>query len=216
MAWAQGRAGHKYYFLVTPQELSDVLAGVSVHLVIDNARVPADYLETRTSEYVRAYERYFDQLFGSAQIDREIIGSLYIGVAPDLKLFQAMPCPDARYKLLHPQEPIPNLAPFTISYEGNSLYVDATMKSAAHCGLRLAYPKVISLAREKHRVLHEAERYRGCALFQAFQEALQKVTASCAVQSSSRIHNTRLRISETAKCLITNRPAFKEVGLYIL
>lgn len=42
---------HTYKFLVTPQELKDILRGF--HIVIYNRRVPADYIESNFANFVR-------------------------------------------------------------------------------------------------------------------------------------------------------------------
>ena len=48
---------HTYKFLVTPQELKDILRGF--HIVIYNRRVPADYIESNFANFVRDYESFY-------------------------------------------------------------------------------------------------------------------------------------------------------------
>ena len=48
---------HIYNFLVTPQELKDILRGF--HIVEHCRRVPADYIESNFADFVRDYENFY-------------------------------------------------------------------------------------------------------------------------------------------------------------
>lgn len=57
---------HTYKFLVTPQELKDILRGF--HIVIYNRRVPADYIESNFANFVRDYESFYRLLTSGEKI----------------------------------------------------------------------------------------------------------------------------------------------------
>ena len=73
---------HTYKFLVTPQELKDILRGF--HIVIYNRRVPADYIESNFANFVRDYESFYRLLTSGEKIEHIVIDNLLTGFSNNL------------------------------------------------------------------------------------------------------------------------------------
>ncbi|MBO5297676.1 MAG: hypothetical protein J6B03_08810, partial [Candidatus Homeothermus sp.] len=73
---------HTYKFLVTPQELNDILRGF--HIVEYSSRVPADYIESNFADFVRDYEVFYRLLTSSERIGHIILDNLLKGFSNNL------------------------------------------------------------------------------------------------------------------------------------
>ena len=73
---------HTYKFLVTSQELKDILRGF--HIVIYNRRVPADYIESNFANFVRDYESFYRLLTSGEKIEHIVIDNLLTGFSNNL------------------------------------------------------------------------------------------------------------------------------------
>lgn len=73
---------HIYNFLVTPQELKDILRGF--HIVEHCRRVPADYIESNFADFVRDYENFYRLLTSGERIDHIILNNLLKGFSNNL------------------------------------------------------------------------------------------------------------------------------------
>lgn len=89
---------HTYKFLVTPQELNDILRGF--HIVEYSSRVPADYIESNFADFVRDYEVFYRLLTSSERIGHIILDNLLKGFSNNLsKCAYGAPFQDSDDKL---------------------------------------------------------------------------------------------------------------------
>ena len=69
-----------YRFLLSPDELRQILS--PYHLVIFNAHVPKDYVESTLNEYIAAYSSLYNLLISGEKIIRETTHCFYTEVPP--------------------------------------------------------------------------------------------------------------------------------------
>ncbi|SRR5712692_1078063 len=153
-----GKGWLGYKFLIGPEVLRRVLASTNPFLIVTNGRVPADYKFTPLEEYVEAYERYLQAILETAEAAENPFSEIRIGLAASLDKFSWEPCPDKRYKLAETEEPVVNLSPLMLHYDGKQL--STNVFSNLYFGLEMTFPRVISLSRDKHEILYETENSR--------------------------------------------------------
>jgi hypothetical protein len=209
-----GRGWTKLKFLITPEELASLLTGRDLILAVTDSRVPADYESTPAAEYVAAYASYVEAVFADATVPHHLAMGLYMSVASSLDVLTAETCPDARYKLLHPHEPLINLSPLELYYVEGKL--STSMSGNVHFGLEMAFPKVISLAQERHEVLHGTGGYPSAALFADLRAQLGAVTSPCRIESPVKVHRTDVRISSSMRERARLHPGLAAQGLRVV
>ena len=60
-----------FQFFLSPDELKQILS--AYHLVIFNAHVPADYVESPLEEYIAVYNKLYELLLSGEKIDRKSV-----------------------------------------------------------------------------------------------------------------------------------------------
>ena len=144
--------GWKYFsLLLTPEELQKVLE--PYHLIITNAHVPIDYVESSLKEYICTYRKLYEVLASGKKLIWEEHCSLLeqISLASDLSKCQCGKFHEyegKQYKRTYFLEPTVGIRPFTLHfYEDSKGKLCASTKySYVNCieeilGLQLYYPK---------------------------------------------------------------------------
>lgn len=140
---------HTYKFLVTPQELKDILRGF--HIVEYSSRVSADYIESNFADFVRAYEIFYRLLTSSERIEHIILNNLLKGFSNNLsKCAYEAPFQDSNDKLWY------KIAAFSepcVGFNIFAFYLDEERKLQTKfsyinfpeniLGVQLEYPKKI-------------------------------------------------------------------------
>jgi hypothetical protein len=211
-----GKGWLKFLFLVEPEILREALAAVNPVLVITNGRVPTGYKSTPLAEYVEAYARYVNAMLESPEAASRASSSVCMGLATSLDRFVSKPCPDARFKLLEPEEPVVNLTPETLHYDETRGQLCTNVMTNLYFGMELSYPRVISLDRDKHEVLYETAGFASHAIFQKVKVDIQKVTQPCRMRSPAREHRPPIRITEGMRDAMKSHPGLKAARLEIV
>jgi hypothetical protein len=211
-----GKGWLKFLFLVDPTVLREVLIATKPVLVVTNARVPAEYVATPVDEYIAAYTRYLDAMLESTESAQKAAMATYMGLAASLDRFSPMSCPDARYKLMHTDEPVVTLRPLNLHFDSRRGQLCTNVMSNLYFGVELSFPRVISLDRDKHEVLYETERFPTHGIFEGVKSGIQKVTKPCKIRSPSREHRTPIRISEGMGERMKRHPGLLAAGLELV
>jgi hypothetical protein len=211
-----GKGWLKFLFAVEPEVLREVLIATKSILVITNSRVPTEYESTPLDEYISAHSRYLDAMLESTEAAKKAAMATYIGLAASLDRFSPMPCPDSRYKLMNCDEPVVNLAPLNLYFDPRRGQLCTNVMSNLYFGIELSFPRVISLARDKHEVLYETREFPTYNIFEGVKSRIQKVTKPCKIRSPSREHRTSIRITERMRGRMKQHPGLIAAGLELL
>jgi hypothetical protein len=210
-----GKGWLTFLFLVETEVLRDVLAAVNPVLVVTNGRVPADYQSTSMTEYLEAYARYLNAMLESPEAASRASTAIYVGLAASLDKFSSQLCPDTKYKLMDTQEPVVNLGPETLHYDARRGQLCTNVMSKLYFGAELSFPRVISLDRDRHEVLHDTTEFPTFGIFLSMKSRLQRVTRPCRIRSPSREHRTPIRITDEMRQRMKQHPGLKEANLQI-
>ncbi len=211
-----GKGWLRFLFLVDPEVLRSVLMKIKPVLVITNARVPAEYVETQLNQYIAAYSQYLDAMLVSAEVARRASMGIYMGLAASLEQFSPKLCTDVRYKLMNPDEPVVNLSPLTLHYDARKGHLGTNTMSNLYFGVELSFPRVISLDRDKHEILYETREFKTNRIFENLESELQKATNPCKIRSQSREHRTPIRITTELQERMKRHPGLIAAHLDIL
>jgi hypothetical protein len=211
-----GKGWLKFLFLVDPEILRDVLVAARPVLVITNGRVPADYESTPLTDYVESYERYVKAMLESPAEASRASTAIYMGLAASLERFSPKPCAGGNYKLMNPDEPVVNLGPVFLHYDGRRGQLCTNVMSELYFGVQLSFPRVISLDRDRYEVLYDTAEFATFAIFREVKSRIQKVTRPCKIQSPSREHRTPIRITDGMRERMKQHPGLKEASLEIV
>ncbi len=210
-----GKGWLKSLFLVGPEVLRDLLHAGKPVLVKTNGRVPADYEATALKDYIEAYTRYLEAMVDSPEAAKRSSMEIYMGLAASVDRFSPKLSPDSRYKLMNPEEPVVNLSPLMLDYDGKQLRTN--VMSDFYFGLELSFPRVISLDRDKHETLYDTSKFSTFHIFEDVKSRIQKMTTPCRIRSPSREHRTSIRItSEMRELIRRHHPGLKAASLDIV
>jgi hypothetical protein len=211
-----GKGWLKYLFLVEPEILEDALIVSKAALIIVNSRVPADYQSTQRSEYVQMYRDYLEAMMGSPDAARRASFAVQVGLASSLDKFAPKLCPDERFKLMNPAEPVVNLRPETLHYNEEKGQLSTNVMSKLYFGLELSYPRVVSLSQEKHELLHDATAYSSFAIFESIKSQIHAATVPCKLRSPAREHRTPIRITLGMREKVRSHPGLIAAHLEVV
>lgn len=211
-----GKGWLKLQFVTEPEVLRDIFVATKAVLVITNGRVPTKYLSTPLSKYVEAYGAYLKAILETAEVHWSVSGAADMGLTTSLDHFEPEACPDKRFKLMNPQEPVINLRPSTLYYDTHRHQLCTNVMSKLYFGMELSYPRVCSLSRDKHEFLYETTELANHALFQDMKSRIQKITRPCVIKSLTREHRTQIRITDKMREAMSNHRGLKASGLSII
>jgi hypothetical protein len=211
-----GKGWLKFLFVVDADVLREVLIATKAVLVITNSRIPADYEETPLDEYIAAFSRYLEATLESAEAAQKAGMATCIGMAASLDRFSPRPCPDSRYKLMNCDEPVVNLTPLTLYFDARRGQLCTNVMSNLYFGAEMSFPRVFSLDRERHEVLHETRQVPTYGIFEGVKSRIQKVTKPCKIRSPSREHRTQIRITEPMHERMKRHPGLIGAGLELV
>lgn len=211
---------HNYNFLVTPQELKDILRGV--HIVEHCRRVPADYIESNFADFVRDYENFYRLLTSGERIDHIILNNLLKGFSNNLsKCVYGAPFQDSNdklwYKTMDFSEPC-------VGFNIFALYLDEERKLQTKfsyinfpeniMGVQLQYPKKIySIEGNKEILCDELENYND--VYQVVVERIKQLCRNLTITIGENVHRTKIKISPTALKDIEGSHFIKEYNCII-
>jgi hypothetical protein len=154
-----GKGWLKFLFLVEARVLQEVLIAAKPVLVITNSRVSADYIQTPLVDYIDAYSKYLEAMLESPEAAHRASMKICVGLAASCDQFSPKLCPDNRYKLMNPQEPVVSLSPGRLYHDETRGQLCTNVMSEVFFCMELSFPKVISLDRDKHEVLYQTQEF---------------------------------------------------------
>lgn len=211
-----GKGWLKFLFVVEPEVLRDALTITKAVLVVTNSRVPAEYESTPLDEYAETYTRYLEATLESGEAAQKAAMATHMGLAASLNRFSPKPCPDSRYRVMNSDEPVVNLSPLTLHFDAQRGQLCTNVMSNIYFGVEMSFPRVISLGRDKHEILYETRRFPTYDIFKSAKSHIQKLTKPCKIRSPSRLHRTKIRITEAMHERMKCHPGLKAVGLELV
>lgn len=199
------------HFIITPEELSRCLA--DFHLVVHNAHVPVDYVESSVDSYIDTQKRLFERLASGDKILWKEDYTLFqiTGLTTDLSLCGYGNTHEYNGELfMRPAfvEPCIHLAPFTFNVmrdnNGNlsiSKRVSYTQHPENTVGIEVSYPKRIqfkSSANGNYGMLQSTKELHSYQDFILFKEIIKRITRPLSFQMAGKTRNPGVRISEDA------------------
>ena len=200
-----------FQFIITPDELEECLT--EFHLVIHNAHVPIDYVESSLQEYISGYRELFDLLAsGEKLIWKQHYPLLETrGLTTNLARCdygRVHEYQGSMYKAAVFDEPCVVLAPFTFNILNNgngkpsiSTKVSYLQYPEYTVGLELSYPKKIQYqydGTERYEPLRSTKDLQSYRDFLLLKERIQKITDPFSFDINSKKVRTRVRISGQA------------------
>ena len=194
---------HTYKFLVTSQELKDILRGF--HIVIYNRRVPADYIESNFANFVRDYESFYRLLTSGEKIEHIVIDNLLTGFSNNLsKCAYKAPFQDSNDGLWYKTEDF--IEP-CVGFNLFAFYLDEEHKLQTKfsyinfpeniMGVQLEYPKKIYSIEENREILcNELENYND--VYQVVVERIKQLCRNLTITIGENVYRTKVKISPTA------------------
>jgi hypothetical protein len=207
-----GKGWNKLHFFIDDTELKQLLSQEQLRLLA-NGRVRRDYQHTSLDAYLEVYRAYLKHLSVERSPGWNITGPLFISLTQSTSEIVEEPCPDLRYKLLKPVEPVISLSPLEILYMDQRLWLDCIGKDTGYLGLSMAYPRVVSYRREGHEVLHDTSDFVNAGIYQRLTRFLTSITRPCTLDAPNKTHRTRLRISAGVRPIVAAHPMLREHGL---
>lgn len=206
---------HTYKFLVTPQELEDILRGF--HVVEYSRRVPADYMESNFADFVRDYNFFYHSLTSGERIEHIVIDNLLKGFSNNLsKCAYKAPFQDSNDKLWYK---IADFIEPCVGFDIFAFYLDEERKLQTKfsyisfpeniMGIQLEYPKKI-YSREKNREMscNELENYNDVYLI--IVERIKQLCRNLTIVIGENVHRTKVKVSPTALIDIRGSHFIKE------
>jgi len=210
-----GKGWQTLNFLLTPEELEQLLLARPLHLVVGNARVPATYEQTPIAEYAETYRIFVAALKGDRELDWRVTQPLYMGLTFSMNIISFRPYSEA-YKGTVAAEPLVNLSPFEVHYYHGTVCTTMLGNHMFSLGLSLQYPKVVSFDGEQHEHLHDASLLTNFELFMWLRDRITAQTVPCKIQSPTKVHRTRMRISSEMRGQLAEHRGLLAQGLRVL
>jgi len=211
-----------FYFIVTPEELEKCLT--EFHLVVHNAHVPIDYVETSINSYINMQKQLFELLRTGEKLNWKEHHMLLkqTGLTTELsrcKYGNMHEYQGNLYKRPDFDEPCINFSPFTfyVMEDKNgkcrvSTRVSYTQYPENIIGIELSYPKNIQFissetgnfeALQSTKTLHSYQDYL------LLKSRISDMTRLLSFQIGNRLIKPRVRISTNALESISNFYFFK-------
>lgn len=199
----------KFHFIITPDELPSVLAGL--HHMVANTGVDKDYIESDPNEFIHNYSLLYNRLKKGDRLiwkhDYNIV-SISSGLTMHLENCRYTP----RSKLSIPNfiEPCVVTEPFCFNLTPNgqlstSYYIGQFPENV--CGLQLFFPNKIEyrVSTEKHREgIVPCDELDDYITYQTLIRQINTITKPLKLKINERIYRPTVRISQQAKADFAN------------
>lgn len=206
-------------FLVTPQELKEILCGF--HLVEFCRRVPEDYVETDIENFISDYEEFYRLLIHGHKFnlrENHVITKLLMGVTNDLcKCTFNASFQDKKDKLWYKT---PDFIVPCVGINIFALHLDEEKKLQSKysylqfpeniMGIRFDFPKKIYLEQEEkcEKRCDELDTYK--EVYQVVIERIKHLCRNLVITIGEHVYSTNIRISTSALKDISNAYFIKE------
>lgn len=218
---------NKYNFFLSPSKLEKILA--EYHLVIFNAHVPVDYVESGLKEYLSAYSRLSDLLFSGKKIDWKRDYSLFLhrGITSNLAncIYGKLHVYEGKqYKRADFNEPVVGLSPVALWLnvgEDKKLHC-STSYSYAFCseyymGVQLQYPKTIQYKDDGgYEPLKTTKGLQSYQDFERLKKSIKEVSHILTIKTTEGIERrTNIRVDDEVKSRLNTCYSFQQNGIIV-
>lgn len=192
----------KLNFIITPEELRDVLQGLD-HVTVSTG-VPRGYTKSDPNDFITTYAALYRKLKSSERLTAETdyrLAFLTVGVTrhPDNCTYK----PTDRLSVPDFAEPCPRLDTFCFLFWNGLLSTSFSVTQYPEniCGLRLSFPSKIEYpaATEKHPAgVAERDRLSDFETFEDLSRKIKAITKPLLLEYNGRIVRTQVRVSGNA------------------
>lgn len=215
---------YMFHFLITPNELENLLQ--PYHLIITNAHVPADYIESPISEYIELYRQLYEMLISGEKLSTDRDHRLFAqrSVVPDLAMCRHEhyhKYEDKEYKHIKFDEPHPYFSPFALVFyrDDNQKLCASTrwsyiVNSENIMGIEMNFAKKIKYI-DDSEFMHTSE-LESYSEYAALKKSIMKITKPLCVIMDGEQKKTSVRISEEVKKHINNFYFFKNGNITVV
>ena len=194
-------------FIVTPQELKEILEGF--HLVEFCRRVAANYIETEIDNFISDYEDFYDLLISGQKFnlrEDDVTTKLLVGITNDLsKCAYSASFQDKKDKSWYRTpdffEPCVGINIFTLCLDGKQkLHSNFSYMQFPEniMGLQLNFPKKIYLQQdvECEKKCTELDTYND--VYQVVIEKIKHLCGNLILMIGENVHRTNIKVSTSA------------------
>ena len=213
-----------FHFLITPNELENLLQ--PYHLIITNAHVSADYIESPISEYIELYRQLYEMLISGEKLsaDRDYRLLVHRSIVSDLakcRHEKYHKYKGKEYKQIKFDEPHPYFAPFALGFyrDDNQKICTSTrlsylVNSQNIMGIEMNFAKKIKyIDASEFMPANELESY---SEYVNLKKSIIKITKPLCVMIDGEQKKTSVRISEEVKKHINNFYFFKNGNIAVM
>lgn len=208
---------YAFHFLITPNELENILQ--PYHLIITNAHVPTDYIESTISEYIELYGQLYEMLISgeklSADRDYRLLSQRCVIPNPEKCRHEHYHKYDGNeYKHIRFDEPHPYFSPFALGFyrdDNQKLCTSTRWSYLVYAqnimGIEMSFAKKIKYQVDSEFIsTNELESY---SEYVSLKKSIMKITNPLCVMVDGEQKKTSVRISAEVKKHINNFYFFK-------
>ena len=217
---------HKFNFVITPKEFEMIFNREDFEFVINNTRVNIDYSHTQKQDIFEAYQQYYEKVLTSREkYEHEalwkIVNAMRQGMIDQTKklIFAEVVLSGKisdEYKLVHCKEPFMNIDPFCLLYKKEKNLLSTIYHEPENTfGLKLTYPKTISLADKNNKLRgnYDTEKYPMYAIFKDIIKQIKKISHKAKMMKGEQLLKPDFWISDKAKEQVGRNYYLQQTGL---
>ena len=224
-----GNSWHKFNFVITPEEFEAIFNREDFEFVTNNTRVNIDYSHTEKQEIFSAYKLYYEKVLTSGEKYEhkalwKIVNAMRQGMIDQTKKLISLEVVlsgevSDEYKLVRCKEPFMEIAPFYLLYKKEKNLLSTIYHEPQKTfGLKLTYPKTISLAdkNDNLRGNYDTEKYPMCAIFKDIIKQIKKISHKAKMMKEETLLKPDFWISDKAKEQVGQNHYLQKNGLVFI
>ena len=220
---------HKFNFVITPEEFEAIFNREDFEFVINNTRVNIGYSHTEKQKILTAYQQYYEKVLTSREkYEHEalwkIVNAMRQGMIDQTKKLISLEVVlsgevSDEYKLVRCKEPFMEIASFYLLYKKEKNLLSTIYHAPENTfGLKLTYPKTISLAdkNDNLRGNYDTEKYPMYAIFEDIIKQIKKISHKAKMMKEETLLKPDFWISDKAKEQVGQNHYLQENGLVFI
>ncbi len=216
----------KFNFVIIPEEFEAIFSREDYEFVTNNMRVDMDYISTEKQEIFTAYQQYYEKILLREEkynhkilcpfenkMRQSMIDQTQKLIFPEVILNGKV---SDKYKLVCSKEPFMNIDPFHLLYiKEKKLLSTIYFEPESTFGLRLTYPKTISLADKNNNLRgnYDTEKYPMCVIFNDIVNRIKKISHKAKMVKGEQLLKPDFWISDKAKEQVGKNYYLQQMGL---
>ncbi len=216
----------KFNFVITPEEFEAIFSREDYEFVTNNMRVDMDYISTEKQEIFTTYQQYYEKILLREEkynykilcpfenkMRQSMIDQTQKLIFPEVILNGKV---SDKYKLVRSKEPFMNIDPFYLLYiKEKNLLSTIYFEPESTFGLRLTYPKTISLADKNNNLRgnYDTEKYPMCVIFNDIINRIKKISHKAKMVKGEQLLKPDFWISDKAKEQVGKNYYLQQMGL---